>query len=147
MDLVQGSKSVVQALTANSLQTASATIDVVGFDAISVDVLYRPTAVGAPAVLRIVGSNDQTTYATISGLVSGTDYTPAAAVTAAPGTVYRFDASLKDVGRYIRVEVTPNTAVEATAATVVVAARLHKAEKGPVSAADKGVSQAVVRVG
>lgn len=146
MDMVQATKSVVSSLTATSAQTASSTIDVVGFDAISVDVLYRPTAAGAPSVLRLVGSNDQTTFSTISGLVSGTDYTIATAGTTS-GLVYRFDASLKHVGRYVRVEVTPNSAVGATAATVVVAARLSQAEKGPVSASDKGVGQAVVRVG
>jgi hypothetical protein len=145
MDLVQASKSVIANLTATSAQTASATIDVVGYDALSVDVFYRPTAVGAPAVLRLVDSDDNTTFGTITKLVSGTDYTPAAAVTAATGNIYRFDVGLQDVKRYVQVQVTPNTGVGATAATVIVAARLHKGEQGPVSATDKGVTQAVAR--
>jgi hypothetical protein len=148
MDLVQASKSVIANLTATATQTASATIDVVGYDALSVDVFYRPTAAGAPAVLRLVDSNDNTTFGTITKLVSGTDYTlvSAGAVgTAVTGSIYRFDLGLQDIKRYVQVQVTPNSAVDSTAATVIVAARLHKGEKGPVSATDKGVTQAVAR--
>lgn len=147
MDLVQASKSVVRSEAVTNGATASVSLDVVGFDALSVDVLYKAThATNAPAVLRLVDSNDNTTFGTITKLVSGTDYTVVGgAVVSDVGAVYRFDLGLQDVKRYVKLECSPATAVGATAATVVVACRLHKAEQGPATATAKGALVAATR--
>lgn len=149
MDLLQASRSVVRTTSVTNGATASVTLDVLGFDALSVDVLYNAThATNAPAVLRLVDSDtdNATAYGTITKLVSGTDYTVVGgAVVSDVGAVYRFDLGLQDVKRYVRLQCSPATAVGATAATVVVAARLHKAEQGPATASAKGALVAATR--
>lgn len=146
MDLVQNSKSSVLIGTPTSAQTATHVIDTIGFDAVSVDAIYRSVInTAAPALVRFETSDDNTTYATVSGLVQGTDFSPAGVANTADANVTRFDVSTRALGRYVRLSVTPATANGTTQATVIFDARLHKAEKGVSSASDAGVQARVVK--
>lgn len=146
MDLVQNSKSSVGVGYVNSAETASHSIDCVGFDAISIDAIVQSNAnTAAPAVVKFETSSDNTTFATVNGLIQGTDYTPAGVANTANANVTRFDVSLKGLDRYVKLSVTPGAGVGTNDATVVIAARLHKAEQGVVSASDAGVTAKVVK--
>lgn len=118
--------------------TAAGYVDTAGFDYLTISVLL-PTAdvvSNAPSVLRILESDlttsptAPTNYATISGFVSGTDYTiPTTFLTAAtqitmPWSVFNVD--LRARKRFIRLEVSPRTTQIVTAE-----AELSRAEVTP----------------
>jgi hypothetical protein len=146
MDLVQNSKSSVGVSYVNSAETASHAFDCVGFDAVSIDAIVQTNEeTTAPAVVKFETSDDNTTFATVTGLIQGTDYTPAGVASTADANVTRFDVSLKGLERYVKVSVTPSGDVGTNDATVVVAARLHKAEEGINSAARAGVEARAVK--
>ena len=130
----------------NSAQTASHSFDCVGFDAVSVDAIVQTNEeTTAPAVVKFEVSDDNTTFATVSGLVQDTDYTLAGVANTASANVTRFDVSTKSLARYVKISVTPSGDVGTNNATVVVAARLHKAERGIDSATDAGVEVRAVK--
>jgi hypothetical protein len=118
--------------------TAAGYADCLGHDYLSISVLL-PTAdvvSNSPSVLRILESDlttsptAPTNYATISGFVSGTDYTIPAAITAAtsitlPFAVFNLD--LRARKRFIRLEVSPRTTQIVTAEAV-----LTRSEQTPV---------------
>ena len=146
MDLVQNSKSSVGVSYVNSAETASHTIDCLGFDAVSVDAIVQSNInTAAPAVVKFETSDDNTTFATVTGLVQGTDYTLAGVANTANPNVTRFDVSTKALERYVKISVTPAAAVGTTDASVVIDARLHKAEAGIDSATKAGVAARVVK--
>ena len=146
MDLVQNSKSSVGVSYVNSAETASHSFDCVGFDAVSVDAIVQTNEeTTAPAVVKFEVSDDNTTFATVSGLVQDTDYTLAGVANTASANVTRFDVSTKALARYVKISVTPSGDVGTNDATVVIAARLHKAERGIDSATDAGVEARAVK--
>jgi len=146
MDLVQNSKSSVGVSYVNSAETASHSFDCVGFDAVSVDAIVQSNInTAAPAVVKFETSDDNTTFATVTGLIQGTDYTLAGVANTASANVTRFDVSTKALPRYVKVSVTPAGAVGTNDASVVIAARLHKAEVGIDSATDAGVEARAVK--
>jgi len=146
MDLVQNSKSSVGVSYVNSAETASHSIDCIGFDAISVDAIVQTNEeTTAPAVVKFETSDDNTTFATVTGLIQDTDYTLAGVANTADANVTRFDVSLKGLERYVKISVTPSGDVGTNDATIVVAARLHKAEAGIDSASDAGVEARAVK--
>ena len=146
MDLVQNSKSSVGVSYVNSAETASHSFDCVGFDAVSIDAIVQTNEeTTAPAVVKFETSDDNTTFATVSGLVQSTDYTLAGVANTASANVTRFDVSMKGLERYVKVSVTPSGDVGTNNATVVIAARLHKAESGIDSATDAGVEARAVK--
>lgn len=130
--------------------THTVAIDCLGYDAVSIDVGYRSLAnTSAPSVLglRFADADQATSYATVSGLVQGTDYTVAAVSNTAVVNVTRFElGSTKALPRFIQVRVTPSADATANGTNndVVVAARLHKGEVGVDSAADANVTTRVV---
>ena len=71
MDLVQNSKSSVGVSYVNSAETASHSFDCVGFDAVSVDAIVQTNEeTTAPAVVKFEVSDDNTTFATVTGLMA-----------------------------------------------------------------------------
>lgn len=134
--------SVAPAAGVASGATHSAAIDCLGFDSVSIDVAYRSIAhTSAPAVVSLKHSDTDGSYVTISGYVSGTDYTLAGVSNTAVVNITRFDVSTKALRRYLQVEVTPSaSAVGATNNAVVIAARLGRAESGADTASDAGVN-------
>jgi hypothetical protein len=151
MDPVQNTKSVVSLSAAAGVASAgthTVAIDCLGFDSVSIDVGYRSIAnVAAPSVVSVKHSDTDGSYAAISGLVQGTDYTVAAVANTATVNVTRFDLSTKSLKRYLQVAVTPSADATSNASnnTVVVAARLGKGEAGVDSASDANVTTRVVK--
>lgn len=151
MDPVANSKSVVSLSLAAGVASAgthTVAIDCLGFDTVSIDAGYRSIAnTAAPSVVTVRHSDTDGSYAAISGLVQGTDYTVAGVGNTATVNVTRFELSTKALRRYLQVAVTPSA--EATAAgsnnTIVVAARLGKGEAGIDSASDANVTTRVVK--
>lgn len=133
-----------------SADTHTVAIDCLGYDSLTIDVGVRQLAtVGAPSVvaLRAADADAATSYATISGLIQGTDYNIAAVTNTAVVNITRFEVgSTKALGRYVQVRVTPNAGASANGTNndVVVAARLGKAEVGIDSASDANVTTRVV---
>jgi hypothetical protein len=151
MDPVQNTKSVVSLSAAAGVASAgthTVAIDCLGFDSVSIDVGYRSIAnTAAPSVVSVRHSDTDGSYAAISGLVQGTDYTVAGVGNTATVNVTRFDLSTKALRRYLQVSVTPSAEATSNASnnTVVVAARLGKAEQGPDTAGKAGVTTKVVK--
>ena len=151
MDPVANSKSVVSLSLAAGVASAgthTVAIDCLGFDSVSIDVGYRSIAnTAAPSVVSVKHSDTDGSYAAISGLVQGTDYTVAGVGNTATVNVTRFELSTKDLKRYLEVAVTPSASATANASnnTIVVAARLGKGEAGVDSASDANVTTRVVK--
>jgi len=151
MDPVANSKSVVSLSVAAGVASAgthTVAIDCLGFDAVSIDVGYRSIAnTAAPSVVSVKHSDTDGSYAAITDLVQGTDYTVAGVGNTATVNVTRFDLSTKALKRYLQVAVTPSAEATANASnnTIVVAARLGKGEAGVDSAADANVTTRVVK--
>lgn len=133
-----------------SADTHTVAIDCLGYDSLSVDVGYRSLAnTGAPSVvgLRFADADAATSYATVAGLIQGTDYTLAGVTNTAVVNVTRFDiGSTKALPRFVQVRVTPNANATANGTNndVVVSARLSKGEVGVDTAADANVTNRVV---
>jgi hypothetical protein len=145
MNHLQNQRSVISIAPAAGVAsgaTHSAAIDCLGFDSVSIDVAYRSIAhTSAPAVVNLKHSDTDGSYATISGYVSGTDYTLAGVSNTAVVNITRFDVSTKALRRYLQVEVTPSaSAAGATNNAVVIAARLGRSESGADSASEAGVN-------
>ena len=151
MDPVANSKSVVSLSLAAGVASAgthTVAIDCLGFDSVSIDVGYRSIAnTAAPSVVSVKHSDTDGSYAAISGLVQGTDYTVAGVGNTATVNVTRFELSTKDLKRYLEVAVTPSASATANGSnnTIVVAARLGKGEAGVDSASDANVTTRVVK--
>lgn len=151
MDPVANTKSVVSLSAAAGVASAgthTVAIDCLGFDSVSIDVGYRSIAnTAAPSVVAVRHSDTDGSYAAITGLVQGTDYTLAGVGNTATVNVTRFDLSTKALRRYLQVAVTPSAEATANASnnTIVVAARLGKGEAGVDSAADANVTTRVVK--
>jgi len=151
MDPVQNTKSVVSLSAAAGVASAgthTVAIDCLGFDTVSIDVGYRSIAnTAAPSVVSVKHSDTDGSYGAISGVVQGTDYTVAGVANTATVNVTRFDLSTKALKRYVQVAVTPSAEATSNASnnTVVVAARLGKAEQGTDTAAKAGVTTKVVK--
>lgn len=121
-----------------SSQTCTLTLDTLGFEHASIDVIYGPAASTSSVsqTLTLQEADAATgTYTTVSGF-SG-DLKPAiyAGQTVTDTmTVSRLEVNMVGKKRYLRVQSSPNTDT-----VVVVAARLSRAEEGPYDATTKGV--------
>lgn len=145
MNHAQNHKSVVSITPAAGLATGSthsAAIDTLGFDSASIDVSYRNIAsTAAPAVVTLLHSDTDGSYVTAAGFISGTDYTVAGVANTATVNITRFDVSTKSLRRYLQVNVTPAAAGGAASnTTIVVSARLGRAESGPDTASEVGAN-------
>ena len=133
-------KSVVagKASVFTSSQTCTLTLDTLGFDHASIDVIYGPAASTSSVsqTLTLQQSDAESTdYGNVTGFTG--DLKPAiyAGQTASTTmTVSRLEVDCRGKKRYLRVNASPNTDT-----VVVVAARLSKAEEGPYDATTKGV--------
>lgn len=134
------SRSVVGGTSAafTSSQTCILTIDTLGYDHASIDVIGGPAASTSSVFQTLTLQQSDTeagTYGNITGFTG--DMRPAAyaAQTATSQmTVSRIEVDLRGRQRYLRVQASPNTTT-----VIVVAARLSKAEEGGYDATTKGV--------
>lgn len=137
---VAATKSVVAGKGAvyTSSQTNTLTLDTLGYDYASIDVVYGPAASTSSVAqtLTLQEADAATgTYSTVSGF-SG-DLKPAAyagQTVTDTMTVSRLEVDCRGKKRYLRVATSPNTDT-----VIVVAARLGRGEEAPYNAATKGV--------
>lgn len=136
MNFLENSKTVVGTTVTSAAGTATLTIDRLGYDYASIDVIVAVSATPANTSASILNvltlSGGETTTA---GSSIYTVAVPAAsvAVTAQPSVV-RMDIDCRGKGRYIKVDATPATSLATT-----IVARLGKGEVGPETASAKGV--------
>ena len=128
--------AAVPASVTGSSETATLTIDTLGYDHASVTVLRAANANTVFAsVLRVQESDDNTAYSNVTALVGGGTggFTiPTVPVTTA-ASVVKMDIDTRSKKRYLRVSVTPTTAVN-----VAISARLAKAGVTPTNASEAG---------
>lgn len=141
------SKSATKIGTADTATNATHqhSIDTLGFDYASIDVVFEPVAAAgtnsAVAVALKLQEGDTTaSYSDITAFVGGGTggFTIPTPDTTTDANVVRFDVDMRGRKRYLNVYATPNVA-----SVVASAARLGKPEEGPTTAAGKGVLGAV----
>lgn len=144
MQHFQGLKHInaitIQSCASNATVTSNV-IDTLGFSEMEICVLRETHATGAFSALTIQSSDDTvaTNFATVSGLVAGTDYTVGDAIggtgTAVTNISFVANVDLRGKKRYFRLLVTPSAATGYVSAHVLLA-------KGAVSAADSAAGAA-----
>ena len=136
MNFLENSKTVVGTTVTSAAGTATLTIDRLGYDYASIDVVVATSTTPANTsasilnVLSLSGGDTNTAGATIYTVAAPA---ASAAVTAQPSVV-RFDIDCRGKGRYVKVDATPATSLATT-----IVARLGKGEVGPETASAKGV--------
>lgn len=136
MNFLESSQTVVGTTVTSAALTATLTIDRLGYDYASIDVIVATSTTPAntsASILNILTLSQGDT--TTAGSSVYTVAVPAAsvAVTARPSVV-RFDVDCRGKGRYLKVDATPATALATT-----IVARLGRGEVGPETASAKGV--------
>jgi hypothetical protein len=132
---LESTKTVVGTTVTSSAGTATLTIDTLGYDYASVDVVVAVSSTAghtAASILNVLTLSQGDT--TTAGSSVYTVAVPAAsvAVTSQPSVV-RLDVDCRGKGRYLKVDATP---AQSLATTIV--GRLGKGEIGPESASAKG---------
>jgi hypothetical protein len=140
MKSLQNTKTIAKILGTGVTNgaTATAAIDRLGYDYVSLDLVMGTADVvsNAPSVLKLSHSDttDATNYADLTGFVGGTSFTIGNANTSTENIV-RFNVDGRGVKRYVKLTVSPRT----TQAAVVVA-RLNKGEDIPDSVTEQGLT-------
>lgn len=145
MNALQSTKSLAKIGTADTTtaQTFTHSIDTLGYDYASIDVVFEQTAATTDDVATALklGQGDTTSsYDDITAFVGGGTggFTiPTTSLTDASNIV-RFNLDLRGRKRYLQVSATP-----IAASVVCSVVRLGKAEVGPVSASEVGVAAVV----
>jgi len=143
MNHLESTKSVTKIGTADTATNATHqhSIDTLGFDYASIDVVFEPVAAAgtnsAVAIALKLQQGDTTaSYSDITAFVGGGSggFTIPTPANTGSTNVVRFDLDLRGKSRYLNVFATPQ------AASVIASnVRLGKADVGPASAAEKGV--------
>jgi hypothetical protein len=123
------------AVTASS-ETATMTIDTVGYDHASVTVMRAANAATTFAsVLKVEESDDNASYSNVTALVGGGagGFTIPAVTATGSVAIVKLDVDTKARKRYLKVSMTPSTAVN-----VAMSARLSRGEVAPATAAEAG---------
>lgn len=136
MNHLEATKSVYGSPVTASTLTATLTIDTLGYDYASIDVVVDKSSTAGHTAASIM-SVLSLAQGDASNAVTDSVYTvavPAAsvAVTAQPSVV-RLDVDLRGKKRYLKVDATP-----AQNLSTVVTARLGRGEKGADAAVEKG---------
>ena len=136
MNFLENSKTVVGTTVTSAAGTATLTIDRLGYDYASIDVVVAVSATPAntaASILNVLTLSGGDTTTAGSSIYTVAAPAASAAVTAQPSVV-RFDIDLRGKGRYVKVDATPATSLATT-----IVARLGKGEVGPETASAKGV--------
>jgi hypothetical protein len=137
---VAATKSVVsgKASVYTSSQTNTLTLDTLGYDFASIDVIYGPAASTSSVAQTLTLKQGDASNAVTENVTGFTgDLKPAAYAgqTATDAmSVSRLEVDCRGKKRYLAVATSPNTDT-----VVVIAARLSRAEEAPYNAATKGV--------
>jgi hypothetical protein len=123
--------------TTASSGTATLTIDTAGYDHASVSVLRASNAATTFAtVCKVEESDDNSSYSNVTALVGGGTggfSIPAVSATSSVA-ILKLDIDTKAKKRYLKISVTPSTAVN-----VAIVGRLSRAAVSPASASEAGV--------
>lgn len=123
--------------TTGSDATATMTIDTVGYDHASITVMRASNAATTFAsVLKVEESDNNSDYSNVTALVGGGTggFTIPAVSATGSVSVVKMDVDTKARKRYLKVSMTPSTAVN-----VAMSARLSRAEVAPAAASEAGV--------
>jgi hypothetical protein len=145
MNHLESTKTVASLGTADTATNATFThsIDTLGFDYASIDVVMEASTATTAAValaLKLGQSDTNSAFADITAFVgggSGGFTIPTTSLTGASNIV-RFNLDMRGKRRYLQVSATP-----VAASVVCSVARLGKGDVGPVSAAEVGVAAVV----
>ena len=135
MNYVENTKTVVGTTVTSAAGTATLTIDTIGYEYASVDVIVAVSATPAntsASILNVLTLSGGETTTAGSSIYTVAAPSASAAVTSQPSVV-RFDIDLRGKGRYVKVDATPATSLATT-----IVARLSKGEVGADTAAEKG---------
>jgi hypothetical protein len=133
---LEATKTVVGSTVTSAAGTASLTIDTLGYDYASVDVIVATSSTPAntsASILNVLTLSQGDTNTAGTSIYTVAVPAASVAVTAQPSVV-RLDVDCRGKGRYVKVDATP-----ATSLPTVIVARLGKGEVGPESASAKGV--------
>lgn len=136
MNHLEATKTVVGSTVTSAAGTATLTLDTLGYDYASVDVVVAVSATPAntaASILDVLTLYQYDNTATTAAVYTVSAPAASVAVTNQPSVV-RFDVDLRGKQRYLVVDATPATSLPTT-----IVARLGKGEKGADTAADKGV--------
>jgi hypothetical protein len=128
-------EKVVATLPATGSSAVTLVADMLGYDYASFTVLRGSNASTVFAsVLKIEESDDNSSYANVSGFVGGTDYTIPTVTDTAGTSVVKLDVDCKARKRYLKVTATP-----AASMPVAVTGRLSRGAEAPATASEAGV--------
>ena len=139
MNYLENSKTVVGDPCTSAATTATLTLDTLGYDYASIEVVVAKSATPAntsASILNVLtlSQGDSTT----AGSSVYTVAVPAASVAVTnQASVVRLDVDCRGKGRYLKIDATP-----ATVLTTNIVARLGKGSNGPDTASEKNVLSA-----
>lgn len=139
MNYLEKSKTVVGDPCTSAATTATLTLDTLGYDYASIEVVVAKSATPAntsASILNVLtlSQGDSTT----AGSSVYTVAVPAASVAVtSQASVIRLDVDCRGKGRYLKIDATP-----ATVLTTNIVARLGKGYNGPDTASEKNVLSA-----
>lgn len=136
MNHLESTKTVVGTTVTSSAGTATLTIDTLGYDYASVDVVVAVSSTAghtAASILNVLTLSQGDTNTAGSSVYTVAVPAASVAVTSQPSVV-RLDVDMRGKSRYLKIDATP---AQSLATTIV--GRLGKGEIGPESASAKGV--------
>jgi hypothetical protein len=133
---LESTKTVVGTTVTSSAGTATLTIDTLGYDYASVDVVVAVSSTAghtAASILNVLTLSQGDTNTAGSSVYTVAVPAASVAVTSQPSVV-RLDVDMRGKSRYLKIDATP---AQSLATTIV--GRLGKGEIAPESASAKGV--------
>ena len=139
MNYLENSKTVVGDPCTSAATTATLTLDTLGYDYASIEVVVAKSATPAntsASILNVLTLSQGDSTAAGSSVY--TVAVPAASVAVTnQASVVRLDVDCRGKGRYLKIDATP-----ATVLTTNIVARLGKGSNGPDTASEKNVLSA-----
>ena len=136
MNHLEATKTVVGTPCTSAAVTATLTLDTLGYDYASIEVIVDKSSTAghtANSILNVLTLTQGDTTAAGSSVY--TVAVPAASVAVTnQASVVRLDVDCRGKGRYLKVDATPAVTLDTN-----IVARLGKGEAGPESASAKGV--------
>ena len=136
MNHLEATKTVVGTPCTSAAVTATLTLDTLGYDYASIEVIVDKSSTAghtANSILNVLTLTQGDTTAAGSSVY--TVSVPAASVAVTnQASVVRLDVDCRGKGRYLKVDATPAVTLDTN-----IVARLGKGEAGPESASAKGV--------
>jgi hypothetical protein len=139
VNYLENSKTVVGDPAASAATTATLTLDTLGYDYASIEVIVAKstTAANTAASILSVLTLSQGDAVTAGASVYTVAVPAASVAVTSQASVVRLDVDCRGKGRYLKIDATP-----ATSLTTNIVARLGKGSNGPDTASEKNVLSA-----